>query len=106
MLRLTIYKKINNLKPQVVAAHGISAQYGVSPATVKRAEQYADAVDKVTKAIPDANISAQPRQAVVKAAAILEKSPDRAAEIILGARSMADVKREEHREDNKMSYRR
>lgn len=78
-------------------ADKLAQQYSVSPATVKRAGQYAAAVDAVAKAMPDVTPVVAPRQAVIKAAAMIEKAPERAAEIISGAKSLADVTREEKR---------
>ena len=81
-------------------ADKLAAEHGVSPATVKRAGQYAEAVAAVEKAVPGfSQAIAAPRQAVIKAAAIIEKSPERAAEILSGNKSIADVRREEKREE-------
>ena len=63
-------------------AEKLATEHGVSPATVKRAGQYAEAVAKVEKAVPGFTAAAAPRQAVVKAAALIEKAPERAAEIL------------------------
>jgi hypothetical protein len=71
-------------------------EHRVTEKTVRNAGQYAEAVEAITKAVPHVQITA-PRQAVIKAAAILEKSPTQAAEILSGGKSIADVKREEHR---------
>jgi len=78
-------------------AEVLAQQHGVSPATVKRAGQYAAAVDAIAKALPDSAPAALPRQAVIKAAAMIEKAPERAAEIISGTKSLADVTRETKR---------
>ncbi len=79
-------------------ADKLAKEHGVSPATVKRAGQYAEAIATVEKAIPGyLHAVTAPRQAVVKAAALIEKSPERAAEILSGTKSMADAKREERR---------
>ena len=81
-------------------ADRLAAEHGVSPATVKRAGQYADAIATVERAVPGfSQAIAAPRQAVIKAAAIIEKSPEKAAEILNGNKSIADVKREERREE-------
>ena len=80
-------------------AEKLATEHGVSPATVKRAGQYAEAVAKVEKAVPGFTAAAAPRQAVVKAAALIEKAPERAAEILSGTKSIADVRREEKREE-------
>ena len=63
-------------------AESIAQQHGVSEKTVRRAGQYAAAIDTVTKAMPDVAPASAPRQAVIKAAAMIEKAPERAAEII------------------------
>ena len=79
-------------------ADKLAKEHGVSPATVKRAGQYAEAIATVEKAIPGyLHAVTATRQAVVKAAALIEKSPERAAEILSGTKSMADAKREERR---------
>jgi len=78
-------------------AEKLAAEHGVSPATVKRAGQYADAVVKVSQAVQTP--IAAPRQAVIKAAALIEKAPEKAIEILTGAKSLADVKRDERREE-------
>jgi len=78
-------------------ADRLAAEHGVSPATVKRAGQYADAVAKVSQAVQTP--IAAPRQAVIKAAALIEKAPEKAIEILTGAKSLADVKRDERREE-------
>ena len=81
-------------------ADRLAAEHGVSPATVKRAGQFAEAVEAVEKAVPGfAQSITAPRQAVIKAAAIIEKSPEKAAEILRGDKSLADVRREEKREE-------
>jgi N6-adenosine-specific RNA methylase IME4 len=83
-------------------AERLGKEHGVSATTVRNAGRFAESVEK-TKAIdPDieSKVSAgkaPPRAAVVKAAALLEKSPDRAREIIEGGKKMADVIREEKR---------
>lgn len=93
-------KQIDQFDPVVSTAEKLAAEHGVSPATVKRAGQYAEAVAAVEKAVPGfSQAIAAPRQAVIKAAAIIEKSPERAAEILSGNKSIADVRREEKREE-------
>lgn len=78
----------------------LAAEHGVSPRTVERAGQYADAVAIVEKAVPGFSQAIEaPRQAVIKAAALIEKAPERAAEILSGTKSIADVRREEKREE-------
>lgn len=81
-------------------AQKLAAEHGVDERTVRRAGQYAEAVAAVEKAVPGfSQAIAAPRQAVIKAAAIIEKSPEKAAEILSGHKSIADVKREEKREE-------
>lgn len=81
-------------------AQKLADEHGVDERTVRRAGQYADAVAIVEKAVPGFTLAdAPPRQAVIKAAAILEKSPEKATEILTGAKSIADVRREEKREE-------
>ena len=81
-------------------AEKLAAEHGVSEKTVRNAGQYAEAVAAVEKAVPGfSQAIAAPRQAVIKAAAIIEKSPERAAEILSGNKSIADVRREERREE-------
>ena len=75
----------------------LATEHGVSPATVKRAGQYADAVAKVSQVVPLP--TAAPRQAVIKAAALIETAPEKAVEILTGAKSFAEVRREEKREE-------
>lgn len=89
-------RQIGDLK----TAAKLANEHGVSPRTVERAGQYADAVAAVERAVPGfSQAIAAPRQAVIKAAAIIEKSPDRAAEILSGNKSIADIRREEKREE-------
>ena len=81
-------------------AQVLADEYGVSEKTVRNAGQYAEAVAVVEKAVPGfSQAIAAPRQAVIKAAAIIEKSPEKAAEILSGNKSLADVRREEKREE-------
>ena len=80
-------------------AKKLAEEHGVDERTVRRAGQYAEAVAKVEKAVPGFTTAAAPRQAVVKAAALIEKAPERAAEILSGTKSIADVRREEKREE-------
>lgn len=76
----------------------LAKQHGVSDRTVERAGQYAEAIATVEKAVPGfSQAVTAPRQAVIKAAAIIDRSPEKAAEILSGTKSMADVRREEHR---------
>lgn len=80
----------------------IAKDHGVAPATVRRAGKFAAAVEKAKAVAPDieakvASGKAPPKAAVVKAAALLEKNPEQARQIIGGTRKMADVIREEKR---------
>ena len=80
----------------------LAAEHGVSEKTVRRAGKFAESVEKAKAIDPqiEAKVSAgkaPPRAAVVKAAALLEKAPERAREIIEGGKKMADVIREEKR---------
>ena len=90
----------DQIEPSANTAEKLAVEHGVSPATVKRAGQFAEAVAAVEKAVPGfAQSITAPRQAVIKAAAIIEKSPEKAAEILRGGKSLADVRREEKREE-------
>lgn len=93
-------KGVDQIEPPVSTAEKLATEHGVSAATVKRAGQYADAVAIVEKAVPGFSQAIEaPRQAVIKAAALIEKAPERAAEILSGTKSIADVRREEKREE-------
>jgi N6-adenosine-specific RNA methylase IME4 len=83
-------------------AEKIAREHGVSEKTVRNAGKVAEAVDKLKAVDPEierrvASGTAPARAAVVKAAALLEKAPERAREIIEGQKKMADVIREEKR---------
>ena len=78
-------------------AKKLAEEHGVDERTVRRAGQYAEAVAKVSQAVQTP--IAAPRQAVIKAAALIEKAPEKAIEILTGAKSLADVKRDERREE-------
>jgi len=87
---------------QQKTAEKLAKEHGVDEKTVRRAGQFAESVEKAKAIDPDieAKVSsgkAPPRAAVVKAAALLEKSPQRAREIIEGGKKMSDVIREEKR---------
>jgi N6-adenosine-specific RNA methylase IME4 len=80
----------------------LAKEHGVTEKTVRNAGKFAESVEKAKKIDPaiEAKVSAgkaPPRAAVVKAAALLEKAPERAKEIIEGGKKMADVIREEKR---------
>lgn len=90
----------DQIEHRLRTADKLAAEHGVSQPTVRRAGKYAEAIAVVEKAIPGYTpVVTVPRQAVIKAAALIEKSPNRAYEIISGEKSMADVKREERREE-------
>ena len=85
-----------------ITAADVAKQHGVSEPTLRRAGKFAEAVAKVEAIAPGIGSQvihggAPPRAAVVKAAALLEKAPERAREIIEGGKKMADVIREERR---------
>lgn len=81
-------------------AESLAKEHGVDSKTVKRAGKFAESVEKVKKIDPtiEAKVTsghAPPRAAVVKAAALLEKSPERAQEVLDSGKTMAEVVREE-----------
>lgn len=81
-------------------AEKVAAKHGVSPATVKRDGKFAEAVERVSKAKPAiiaevAAGKAPAKAAIVKAAAILEKQPEKAMAILQGGKTLAEVQREE-----------
>lgn len=83
-------------------AERLAKEHGVTEKTVRNAGKFAESVEKAKAIDPaiEAKVSAgkaPPRAAVVKAAALLEKAPERAREIIEGGKKMADVIREEKR---------
>lgn len=81
-------------------AERLAKEHGVTEKTVRNAGKFAESVEKA-KAIDPAIESkvtsgkAPPRAAVVKAAALLEKAPERAKEILDSGKTMAEVVREE-----------
>lgn len=84
------------------AAERLAQEHGVTEKTVRNAGKFAESVEKAKAIDPaiEAKVTAgkaAPRAAVVKAAALLEKSPERAREIIEGGKKMSDVIREEKR---------
>jgi len=88
----------------IKTAAKLAAEHGVSEATVKRAGQYADAVDKLKDAAPEITQTindgtAKPRRDVIKAAALLESHPEKAKEILQGNQSAADVTRDIKRQE-------
>jgi len=81
-------------------AQRLGKEHGVSATTVRNAGKFAESVEKAKKIDPqiEAKVSsgkAPPRAAVVKAAALLEKAPERAKEILASDKTMAEVVREE-----------
>lgn len=83
-----------------ITAAEVAKQHGVSEPTLRRAGKFAEAVANVEKIAPGIGLDvvhgkAPPRAAVVKAAALLEKAPERAKEIIDSGKTMAEVLREE-----------
>lgn len=71
-------------------ADRLATEHGVSPATVKRAGQFAEAVDAIEKAAPGfaatVNAGEAPaRQDVVKAAEVVKQIPEAAQDIALAA---------------------
>jgi N6-adenosine-specific RNA methylase IME4/ParB-like chromosome segregation protein Spo0J len=90
--------------PPVNQAERLADEFGVDPKTVKRAGQFAEAVEK-TKAV-DKSIEkkvvagvAPPRAAIVKAAALLEKAPEKAKAILNGDAKLTEVLRQEKAEE-------
>lgn len=80
----------------------LAREHGVSKNTVERAGKFAESVEKAKAIDPQietkvASGTAPPKAAVVKAAALLEKAPEKAIEIIRGEKKMADVVRDEKR---------
>jgi N6-adenosine-specific RNA methylase IME4 len=85
-------------------AEVLASEFGVSARTVKNAGQFAEAVEK-TKAV-DKSIEkkvvagvAPPRAAIVKAAALLEKAPEKAKAILNGDAKLTEVLRQEKAEE-------
>jgi N6-adenosine-specific RNA methylase IME4 len=85
-------------------AESLAKQHNVGARTVERAGQFARAVDKLKTADPEierkvvaAGPSAPPRQAVVKAAQLLDRAPEKAKAILSGDTTAREVFREERR---------
>jgi len=81
----------------------IAREHGVGEATVKRAGQFAAAVDRLKDVVPDIvdtinTGNAKPRKDVIKAAEMLETRPDLAVEIIKGSATFAEIKKAEKKE--------
>lgn len=84
------YEQRDQNDPSAKTADKIAAQHGVSPATVKRAGQFADAVERIEHAAPGFTESVLSgnnlsRQDVVKAAPIIQQIPGAASDILLAA---------------------
>jgi len=80
----------------------LAKEHGVSERSVCYAGDVAKAVDDLKEIAPDlaakmASGNAPPRAAVIKAADMLEKSPERARQILEGEKKLSDVIREEKR---------
>jgi hypothetical protein len=73
-------------------ASRLAGQHGVDPSTIKRDGRFADAVAKTRSLDPDIEhkvVSGKgpPKAAVIKAAELLERHPDRAREVLDGKRT-------------------
>ena len=95
--------KVQNAPLPKSTAETIAKQHHVDPTTVKRAGQFATAAEKV-KAV-DPNIekkiaagTSQPRAAIVKAAQLIDRAPEKAKQILEGTKKAIDVVREEKEE--------
>lgn len=91
-------KGVDQIEPPVTTADKLAAEHGVSPATVKRAGQFADAVETINRASPGFSSTVQAghaptRQEVVKAASVVAQIPEAAADIELAA-EFADLPEE------------
>lgn len=87
-------------------AERLGKQHGVSPATIKRDGAFAKAVEKVKKVDPAiekkvTSGKAPPKSAVVKAAELLDKHPERAKAVLDGSAKTSDVVRDIKREQIK-----
>lgn len=97
-------KQLDQNDPVVSTAEKLGKQFGVSAPTVKRAGQFAEAVEKLSKTEPSVAASvaagiAKPRKDIIKAAELLETAPEKAKLILEGNKSAADVTREMKREE-------
>lgn len=84
-------------------AEKLAKEHGVSQRTVVRAGQFADAVDKVDRAVPGfakmvSAGNAPAKSATVKAAAILETKPELAEAILTGAVTISEIEKSEKKE--------
>ena len=94
------YKQSHQFDDSAKTSEKLAKEHGVSKATVERAGKFAKSVEQAKAIDPDieskvATGKAPPKAAVVKAAALLEKAPERAKEILESSKTMADVLREE-----------
>lgn len=83
-------------------ASRLAEQHGVSASAVEKAGRFATSIEKAKSIDPDIESKvavgkAPPRAAVIKAADMLEKSPERARQILEGEKKLSDVIREEKR---------
>lgn len=81
-------------------AERLAKEHGVTEKTVRNAGKFAEAVAKAEEISPGIGLKvthgqAPARAAVIKAAALLEKAPERAKEILASDKTMAEVVREE-----------
>lgn len=88
--------------PQQSTAERLGTEHGVGQATVKRAGQYAAAVDRVKSIDPEIESkvsagTAPPRSSVVKAARLLDTAPDKAEAVLRGEITAATAIREQKR---------
>ena len=95
-------KQKDQIDPVVSTAEKLATEHGVSPATVKRAGQFADAVEAINKAAPGFTASvnageAPTRQEVVKAATVVAQIPEAAQNVVLAA-EFADLPSEAKQE--------
>ena len=85
-------------------AEKIAKQLGVGEATIKRDGAFAAAVEKLKIVAPELEKkvisgTSAPKAAITKAAKILETNPDAAKAILSGEKKVADVVREEKRQE-------
>jgi N6-adenosine-specific RNA methylase IME4 len=82
----------------------LAREHGVSRQTIERDGRFAKAIEKAAALDPDLErkvVSGKgpPKAAVIKAAELLDKHPDKAREVLDGKRTTADVIRELRREE-------
>ena len=95
-------KQTDQNDPVVSTADKLATDYGISPATVKRAGQYADAVETINSVAPGFTATvnageAPTRQEVVKAASVVAQIPEAAQNLALAA-EFADLPKEVQQE--------